>query len=176
MGLYELRNVLTFVRLNRPADAHEVLTEQLRHHRPLAWQMLAEVVHARLRKPGYFGDMPHTWIGTELLRAVIGMLMHEGDRGLELLPGAPPAWVAGEGLQVSALRTTYGPVSMMARQDGTRLRITLGPGLAPDVALKVLWPARTRPKQVWIDGRERSEQTADGIEVERPFQELVAQW
>jgi hypothetical protein len=173
---YELRNVLSFVRLNRPADAVELLTEQLRYRRPLGWQMFAEVVHSRLRHPGYFGDMPHTWVGTEYVRAVIGMLMHDGDATLELLPGAPPAWLVGDGLRISELRTAYGHLSMAARQDGARLRITLGPGLAPNVALQVNWPSRKKPQQVWVDGQLRKDQSSDGILIERPFKELVAQW
>lgn len=173
---YELRNVLTFVHLDRPKDAQEVLREQLRYRRPPAWQMFAEVVHSRLRKPGYFGDMPHTWIGTELVRAVIGMLMHEDDAALVLLPGAPVDWVAGEGLRITALRTTYGQLTMTARKVGARLRVTLGPGLLPNAKLKVMWPSRRKPKQVWIDGRERTGQTSDGMSIERPFQELVAEW
>jgi hypothetical protein len=173
---YELRNVLTFVRLNRPADAHELLGELLRYRRPLAWQMFAEVVHSRLRHPGYFGDMPHTWVGTEFVRAVLGTLMHDGDAALELLPGTPPAWVAGDGLNVSALRTAYGPLTMTARQEAGRLRIVLGPGLVPHIAVKVSWPSRQKPKRVWVDGQPRTNQTPDGILIERPFQELVAQW
>ncbi|MET0389694.1 MAG: discoidin domain-containing protein [Polyangiales bacterium] len=173
---YELRNVLSYVRLNRPKEANELLTELLRYRRPLAWQMFAEVVHSRLRHAGYFGDMPHTWIGTELVRVVIGMLTHEGDAALELLPGAPPAWLAGDGVRLSELHTTYGRLSMTARQEGARLRVGLGPGLAPNTALQVSWPARKKPKQVWVDGQPRTNQTADGIAVEKPFKELVAEW
>ena len=173
---YELRNVLTYVRLDRPADAHEVLTEQLRYRRPLSWQMFAEVVHSRLRHPGYFGDMPHTWIGTEYVRAIIGMLMHEGKAALELLPGTPPAWLAGAGLRTSQLHTAYGPLTMTARQEGASLRVTLGPGLLPSTAMHVKWPTRSMPKKVWVDGQPRTNQTAEGIAVERPFKELVAQW
>jgi hypothetical protein len=173
---YELRNVLSFVRLNRPAAAYELLTELLRYRRPLAWQMFAEVVHSRLRHPGYFGDMPHTWVGTELVRAVIGMLMHDGDAALELLPGAPPAWLAGDGVRISELRTAYGLLTMTARQEGARLRIALGAGLAPNVAVQVKWPSREKPQQVWVDGQPRNDQTSDGILIERPFRELVARW
>jgi hypothetical protein len=173
---YELRNVLSFVRLDRPADGYALLGELLRYRRPLAWQMFAEVVHSRLRHPGYFGDMPHTWVGTELVRVVLGMLMHDGAAALELLPGAPPAWLAGEGLRVSELRTAHGRLSMTARQEGARLRVVLGPGLAPNVAVRVIWPSRKKPQQVWVDGRPRTDQTAGGIVIERPFQELVAQW
>ena len=65
---------------------------------------------------------------------------------------------------------------MTARQQGARLRIRLGPGLAPDTAIKVLWPSRTKPKQVWVDTQVRNSQTSAGILIERPFRELVAQW
>jgi hypothetical protein len=104
------------------------------------------------------------------------MLMHEGDAALELLPGAPPAWLAGEGIRLSQLHTTYGPLTLTARQEGQRLRMTLAPGLAATTAIQVKWPSRKKPKQVLIDGRPRTDQTSDGILIDKPFQELVAQW
>lgn len=73
--------------------------------RPLPWQVLAEVVHSRLRYPGYLDDMPHTWIGAEYARTIFGMLAHENDDRLALLLGTPPSWVAGEGLKVEDLPT-----------------------------------------------------------------------
>lgn len=173
---YELRNVLTYVRLNRPEDAHELLTDLMRDRRPLAWQMFAEVVHSRLRHPGYLGDMPHTWIGAEYVRLVIGMLMHEADDRLELLPGVPPAWVQGDGLQIGELRTAYGQLSMTARQDGPFLRVLLGPGVRADTAVQVWWPSREAPQRVWIDGQETSDFDAQGIHLERAFYELEAKW
>jgi hypothetical protein len=173
---YELRNVLSYVRLNRPADANELLTTLLRDRRPLAWQEFAEVVHSRLRHPGYLGDMPHTWVGTEYVRALIGMLMHEADDHLDLLPGAPPAWLAGDGASVTDLPTEYGHLTFSARQEGPQLRVVLGPDLRADTAVDVSWPSRQRPKQVWVDGQERTDQTADGIHVARPFKELIARW
>jgi hypothetical protein len=173
---YELRNVLSYVRLNRPADANELLTTLLRDRRPLAWQEFAEVVHSRLRHPGYLGDMPHTWIGVEYVRAVIGILMHEADDHLALLPGTPPTWVVGDGAGVSDLPTEFGHLTFNARQEGSQLHIALGPGLRSDIAVQVSWPSRQRPVQVIVDGQERTGQTADGIRIERPFKELVARW
>jgi hypothetical protein len=173
---YELRNVLSFVRLNRPADALEVLETIMKYRRPEGWQMFAEVVDSRLRHTAYLGDMPHTWIGTEYVRAVLGMLMHESDTHLELLPGAPQAWLTGIGATVVELPTAYGPLTMTARQNDNELRILLGPGLYSDIPVQVSWPTRQRPEQVWVDGKLRSDQTADGIRIERPFRELVAQW
>lgn len=173
---YELRNVLTFVRLGRPADAYEVLSDQLRYRRPLAWQMFAEVVHSRLRHPGYFGDMPHTWVGTEYVRAILGMLMHDGADALELLPGTPTAWLAGEGLRLSQLHTAFGQLNLTARQQGSSLHVTLGAGLRANTPVHVKWPARNKPAKVLVDGRARSDHTEEGIRLERPFKELVARF
>jgi hypothetical protein len=173
---YEMRNVLTYVHLNRPDEANELLMNLLRHRRPAEWQVLAEVVYSDLRHAIYLGDMPHTWIGSEYARALFGMLMHEGDERLSLLPGAPPSWVAGAGLSVSDLPTAYGALSMSARQEGDRLRITLGPGLRKDTGLRVSWPNRKRPAQVIVDGKPMPDYDADGIRLDRPFKELVARW
>lgn len=173
---YELRNVLTYVHLNRPREAQELLDDMLRYRRPMEWQVLAEVVHSRLRHPVYMGDMPHTWIGSEYVRAVLGMLMHEAPDHLALLPGAPPSWLQGEGASLTDLRTQYGRLTMTARQDGSQLRIELGPGLMSTIPVYVNWPTRERPKSVTVDGKPRTEQTEQGIRLEGPFTELVAQW
>jgi hypothetical protein len=173
---YELRNVLSFVRLNRPDDAFEVLESIMRYRRPAGWQMFAEVVDSRLRHTGFLGDMPHTWVGTEYVRAVIGMLMHEDDTELELIPGAPQTWVAGSGLSITDLPTAFGRLTMTARQNGNELRIVLGEGLFSDIPVQVFWPMRERPQQVWVDGVLRTDQTKDGVRLERPFRELIAQW
>lgn len=173
---YELRNVLSFVRLNRPTEAIEVLESIMRHRTPSGWQMFPEVVDSRLRHTGFLGDMPHTWVGTEYVRAIIGMLMHEADTQLELLPGAPPAWLADGGINVDQLPTAYGPLTMTAQQSGSELRIVLGPGLYSDIPVYVAWPKRELPKKVLVDGQVRTNQTTNGIRIERPFRELVAEW
>jgi hypothetical protein len=173
---YELRNVLTFVRLNRPRDGEELLRHFLEGRRPAAWQGIAEVVNSNPRRAIYIGDMPHTWIGSEYARAIFGMLMHEADDGLELLPGAPPAWVAEGGLQIDGLPTAWGALTMRARREGDELAIELGPGVRADARMRVFWPARTRPRSVTVDGRRMQNFDADGVQLERPFRRLVARW
>ena len=173
---YEFRNVLTLVRLDRPGDAEQLLGRLLAGRRPVHWQVLAEVVRSLPRHPFYLGDMPHTWVGAEYARALFGMLMHEQDERLDLLPGVPPSWVAGEGLRISNLPTAFGTLSMSARQEGPVMRLVLEPGLRNDAPLQVDWPARRRPLAVTVDGRSRADYSADGIRLEGPFRELVAQW
>ncbi|UPG96634.1 discoidin domain-containing protein [Luteibacter aegosomatissinici] len=172
---YELRNVLTYVYLDRPADAAELLGTIVRDRRPPEWNMWAEVVHSRLRHPGYLGDMPHTWIGAEYARLLFGMLMREADDGLYLLPGAPPAWVEGNGLKVSKLPVAYGELNMAARREGGKLTVTLDKGIRPNTPVRVFWPGRTRPASVTIDGKPATTWDADSIRIDHPFHTLEAQ-
>ena len=120
--------------------------------------------------------MPHTWIGTEYVRDIIGMLMHEADDHLALLPGVQPDWLSGGGIRVSELRTIYGKLSMAARQEDTALHVELASGLLPAIPIYVAWPSRTKPTRVVVDDQEQSDYTADGIMLTRPFSELLAQW
>jgi F5/8 type C domain len=173
---YEMRNVLTYVHLNKPQEANEVLMNLMRHRRPGPWQVLAEVVHSRERHDGYLGDMPHTWIGSEYVRVIFGMLMREGDDRLHLIPGAPPSWLGGSGISVGGMPTAYGRLTMQAKQEGSMLGIQLEPGLRSMTKLHVSWPSRQRPKSVTIDGQTHTNFTADGIDVEKPFRVLSAQW
>ncbi|HHA2422589.1 discoidin domain-containing protein [Stenotrophomonas maltophilia] len=173
---YEIRNVLSYVHLGQPQVADELLQGLLHDRRPLEWQVLAEVVHSRLRFPRYLGDMPHTWIGAEYGRTLFGMLMREDDDALSLLPGTPPSWVAGDGLAVERLPTAYGTLQMQARQRDGMLTVTLGKGLRSGTAVKVWWPARTMPKTVRVDGHSVSDFDAEGVRLAEPFKTLEARW
>ena len=95
---------------------------------------------------------------------------------MQLLPGAPPSWIAGKGLRIGGLPTAYGTLSMAARQQDATLRVTLEPGLRDGTAVQVWWPTRQRPKQVTVDGKSQSDFTADGIALARPFRQLTAEW
>ncbi|HGM7333782.1 TPA: discoidin domain-containing protein [Stenotrophomonas maltophilia] len=173
---YEIRNVLSYVHLGQPEAADELLQGLLHDRRPLEWQVLAEVVHSRLRFPRYLGDMPHTWIGAEYGRTLFGMLMREDDDALSLLPGTPPSWVAGDGLAVERLPTAYGTLQMQARQRDGTLVVTLGDGLRNGTAVKVWWPERTIPKLVRVDGRPVADFDAEGVRLAKPFRTLEARW
>lgn len=173
---YEIRNALSYVHLGQPQVADELLQGLLHDRRPFEWQVLAEVVHSRLRFPRYLGDMPHTWIGAEYGRTLFGMLMREDDDALSLLPGTPLSWVAGEGLAVERLPTAYGTLQMQARERDGTLTVTLGDGLHGGTAVKVWWPQRTVPKTVRVDGRSITTFDAEGVRLAKPFRTLEARW
>jgi hypothetical protein len=173
---YEFRNVLTFVHLDQPLLAEELLTRLRTARNPTGWQVFAEVVRSPPRQVFYLGDMPHTWVGAEYVRAIMGMLLHEGDGRLELLPGTPPDWVTGKGLAVERLPTAFGALSFSAQQEDNELHVQLGATLSPATQVQVSWPRRTRPRSVTVDGKPRTDFSEEGIRLERPFRELTAQW
>ena len=173
---YEIRNVLSYVHLGQPEAANELLIGLLHDRRPLEWQVLAEVVHSRLRFPRYLGDMPHTWIGAEYGRTLFGMLMREDDDALSLLPGTPASWLAGDGLSVERLPTASGTLKLDARQRDGVLTVTLGEGLHAGTAVRVWWPSRVRPREVRVDGRRVDAFDADGVLLPRAFKHLEARW
>ena len=173
---YEFRNVLTFVHLDQPAEGAELLARLLAGRRPAGWQVLAEVVRSQVRNPYYLGDMPHTWVGAEYVRAVIGMLMHEDDDRLVLLPGVPGAWLADQGVKISALPTAFGALTLSARRQGAELSVVLEPGLRPETHVALAWPERRRPNAVSVDGQPHTDYDADGIRLAHPFREIIARW
>ncbi len=173
---YEMRNVLTYVHLDRVDDAQELLSLLMAHRRPLPWHVLAEVVHSRLRYPGYLGDMPHTWIGAEYARTLYGMLMREEDDALVLLPGTPLSWLAGEGIAIDGLPTAFGRLGLQARQSSGQLHLTLAKGLHASTRVRVVWPNRQRPLEVRVDGRPVTSYDAGGIVLSTPFRTLDARW
>lgn len=171
---YELRNVLTYVHLDEPQVANELLTNFMRHRRPAGWHVFAEVVHSLERRDRYMGDMPHTWIGAEYVRMIFGMLMQEDDKRLRLLPGVSQGWLAGDGIRIGELPITYGLLTMTAQQKDNVMRVKLRPGLRAETQLAVSWPSRRRPSRVTVDGRVAENFDEKGIELNAPFSELVA--
>jgi len=173
---YEIRNVLSYVHLDQPEAANELLQGLLHDRRPLEWQVLAEVVHSRLRFPRYLGDMPHTWIGAEYGRTLFGMLMREDDDALSLLPGTPKSWLVGDGLAVERLPTAFGTLQMEAKERDGALHVTLGKGLRKDTAVRVWWPSRTKPSEVRVDGRAVKDFDDKSVLIDKPFRTLEARW
>jgi hypothetical protein len=108
---YEARNIGALIRLGRIKDA-QMLLEYFVYDgvRPSNWNHLAEVVHGDLRTPSYIGDMPHTWVGAELINSIRDVLVYE-DRGrLVLAAGVLDSWLA-QSVSVRNLQTWWGAIS-----------------------------------------------------------------
>lgn len=156
---YEWRNVGALVRLGERERALQAMAYFNRDRRPAGWKQWAEVVVRDAREPRFLGDMPHGWVASDQIRAVLDLFAyeHEGERALVLAAGVPLAWFGGPGLKIDGLRTPYGPLGWRAQARTHAGRTTISfelkalrtppPG---GIELRGPWPANAR---VSIDGR-----------------------
>lgn len=153
---YELRAVGTFVRLGWRERAEELLDFLMADRRPQAWNQWSEIVFREMRKPKWIGEMPHGWIGSDFMRAVLDVFAYErqSDKALVLAAGIPTAWLAGEGIGIHGLRTPGGKLGYTLRRDGSRLILRIAGGLTPPAGGLVLpWPYAGAPSRATVNGR-----------------------
>jgi len=155
---YEVRTVETFVRLGQRDRAVELLDFFLTGRRPAPWNGWAEVVWRDAKTPRFIGDMPHTWIGSDFIRAVRSMLVFEdeADRSLVIAAGIPWGWVDSDtGVSVKRLPTYYGTLAYQLRRTAPgELRLTVSGDVSVPPGKFVLMPPLPRPlKAVIINGK-----------------------
>lgn len=124
---YEFRQVSALVRLGKLERAHALLDFYMQDRRPTAWNQWSEVISRLKREPHFIGDLPHTWVGSDFIRAVLDLFVY-ADRetgALVIGAGLPHSWLQGEGIKVQGLKTVYGEVSYTARDVGGQVRLDL---------------------------------------------------
>ena len=118
---YEFRIVGPLIRMGLKEQAHELLQFLFAGQRPAGWNSWGEVVWREPRNPGFIGDMPHTWVGSEYIRSVRTLFAYEreGDQALVVGAGLLPEWVLDQaGVSVRRLPTHYGTLNYSVRPDG----------------------------------------------------------
>jgi hypothetical protein len=173
---YELRNVGTFVRLGERDRAWNLLRFMLDGQRPRGWNQWAEVVWRDPAAPKFIGDMPHTWVGSDFLRAVRTMLVYEreSDGALVLAAGVPPEWRAGPGVTVTDLPTHHGRIGYTLWEEGAGVvRMRLFGDARPPGGL-VLRPPLSGPiRSVTSNGEPVTAFSADSVVVDELPAELA---
>ena len=150
---YEARSIQALIELDWRDRANVLLNYLLSCRRPLEWNHLGEVVLGGYRVGGYIGDMPHTWVGSDLVNSVRGMLVMERNGALELLFGVTDDWFADGGdIRLRAMPTQYGALDLSAGMDGDTLAVTLGGTLKNLDHIQLRWPRDTAPADVLVDG------------------------
>lgn len=115
---YEWRTVGTLVRLGWKERAHALSNYFFADQRPPAWRQWSEAVYRNPREPGFLGDMPHTWVGSDFIRSMIDVFVYEKGDALILAAGVVDEWL-GRGVIVENISTHYGLVSYtMKRENG----------------------------------------------------------
>lgn len=116
---YENRLIGSFIFLDETERAHELINFFLNYQRPQGWNHWAEVVWKNERFPGFIGDMPHTWVGSDFINSVRAMFVYENDFDSSLIVGAAlyDDWInAEDGMSVENLPTYYGNLSYSIRK------------------------------------------------------------
>lgn len=124
---YEFRQVSALVRLGELERAHALLDFYMQDRRPTAWNQWSEVISRLTREPHFIGDLPHTWVGSDFIRAVLDLFVYaeRETRSLVIGAGLPRSWLQGEGIRVDGLRSPYGEVSYTAREVDGQVHIDL---------------------------------------------------
>ena len=139
---YELRTVGALVRLGHPGRAHRMLQWFLNGRRPAGWNEWPEVVTSDARAPQFLGDLPHAWVASDYLAAVLDLFAYEreADDAIVLGAGLSEEWMAA-GLAVKDLSTPHGPLGYRLSPDPGGWVLELDGGLAPPGGgLRLAWP------------------------------------
>ena len=123
---YENRLIGSFILLDQPERAHELIEFYLDDQRPKGWNHWAEVVWKDERIPRFIGDMPHTWVGSDFLNAIRSMFVYESASGLDggslvLASALYQDWIdSPDGMSIEDLPTYYGEVSYSVKKENER--------------------------------------------------------
>ncbi len=111
---YENRLISAQLMLGHPDRAHALMDWFMKDRNPAGWRQWGEIVWKDQKAPKYVGDLPHTWVGSDFLKAVRNLCVYEreADDSLVLCAGLPRRWVeTPEGITVGGLPTEFGPLS-----------------------------------------------------------------
>lgn len=167
---YENRLIGSFIFLDQPERAHELIDFFLSDQRPQGWNHWAEVVWNDERFPGFIGDMPHTWVGSDFINAIRSMFVYENeyDQSLVLASALYQDWIdAPEGMSVENLPTYYGDVSYAIKKENNNYHFTIYGNLKlPANGIKIRnFNGSKMPKKVTVNGTEIKEFTAKEISI-----------
>lgn len=152
---YELRNVSALVRLGDRRKANDLLDFYMKDRRPAPWNAWAEVVGRDPRAIRFLGDLPHAWVASDFIRAALDLFAYEDKASERLVLGAglTDAWLAGDGVTVKGLRTSFGTLDLAIAGNPDRLEATIDGSAHPPGGFVIAWPFAGAPSQATINGR-----------------------
>lgn len=156
---YENRLIGSFIILDQPERAHELIKFFLHDQRPQGWNQWAEVVWKDYRYPGYIGDMPHTWVGSDFINSIRSMFVYENewDQSLVLASALYQDWIdAPKGMSVGNLPTYYREISYSIKKENDNYRFSIHGDLKlPANGMKIKnFNGSKLPLKVTVNGNE----------------------
>jgi hypothetical protein len=154
---YEIRLIGSFIFLQQPPRAHQLLDFFFQDQRPSGWNQWAEVVRKGYRTPGFIGDLPHTWVGSDFINAARSMFVYEDEHAQSLVigEGLHPSWLdSPERIEINNLPTYYGLLNYaIKKQDKIYYFEAWGKVSTPQgyFLLKNLW--KDLQKSITVNGK-----------------------
>ncbi|AFH48894.1 Putative secreted protein [Ignavibacterium album JCM 16511] len=167
---YENRIIGSFIMLDKPERAHELIKFFLNDQRPKGWNHWAEVVWKDYRYPGFIGDMPHTWVGSDFINAVRAMFVYENDYDSSLVIGSAlyDEWINSKsGMSIENLPTFYGHISYSIRKEKNKYLVDVYGNInlpGGGIILKNFNSSRM-PVKVLVNGKESKSFTKNSIPI-----------
>ena len=154
---YEVRLIGSFIRMDEPEKAWQLIDFFLSCQRPAGWNHWAEIVWKEERLPRFIGDMPHTWCGSDFINSVRMLFVYEDEvlENLVLGAGLPASWLdTAEGVEVKNMPTYYGLLNYSIKRSGNGYRVSVSGNLQlPKQGLALRWWKAQPPRKVWVNGR-----------------------
>lgn len=175
---YENRLIGSFIFLDQPERAHELIEFFLNDQRPHAWNHWAEVVWKDYRMPRFIGDMPHTWVGSDFINAIRSIFVYENeyDHTLDIAAALYQDWIdSPDGMSVENLPTYYGDISYSIKKENDSYRFSIsGKVDIPENGIRIRnFNGFKLPKKVTINNNESKEFTSKEIAVKEFPAEVV---
>ncbi len=175
---YENRLIGSFIQLDQPDRAHELIEFFLKDQRPQGWNHWAEVVWKDYRSPKYIGDMPHTWVGSDFINSIRSMFVYENepDESLVLASALYQDWIdSPTGISIENLPTYYGELSYSIKKDNSKYFFSIyGNVMIPENGIKIKnFNGSKLPLIVTVNGKNINNFTKDEINVKEFPAEVV---
>jgi hypothetical protein len=156
---YENRLIGSFISLDQPERAHELIEFFLNDQRPRGWNHWAEVVWKDYRHPEYIGDMPHTWCGSDFINAIRSMFVYENefDQSLVLASALYQDWIdTPKGMSIQNLPTYYGEISYSIKKENNNYHFSItGDVKLPANGIKIRnFNGSKLPSKITVNGNE----------------------
>lgn len=165
---YENRIIGSFIFLDQPERAKQLIEFFLNDQRPIGWNHWAEVVWKDKRFPGFIGDMPHTWVGSDFINSIRTMFVYENeyDSSLVIAAGLYDEWINSKnGMSVENLPTYYGDISYSIIKEENKFNINVYGNITLPSGKIILrnFNSSKLPVKILINGKESKAFTKNSI-------------
>jgi|WetSurMetagenome_2_1015567.scaffolds.fasta_scaffold11902_3 hypothetical protein len=167
---YENRLIGSFILLDQPERAHQLIDYFLNNQVPHSWNEFAEVVWKDKKTAGFIGDIPHTWVGSDFINAIRTLFVYENEYDESLVLGAAlyQDWIdAPNGMSIEHLPTYYGEISYSIKKENEKYTFSVyGDVKLPKNGIKIKnFNGSKLPVSVTVNGKKIKSFTKNEITV-----------